>query len=196
MPNKCIQMNLFQGTARAPITLQSLMHLLRWKKGSVAISISCLGKGNTARLSNLLKVTQKVCSRTEEWSQKCQVSAQPGDHHPTYDQCVALGEALAPHTCYHGLAAALMPTAEDATSRTACSNESAETAVRAEAVPGDLLTWWLYLQLCWLNLNPTQMLRAQRCRTRSSSIRVSVCNELQGSLFFVPWSLSRWRFVT
>lgn len=109
--------SLPEATARAPITLQSLMHLLHWKEGSVAISISCLGKGNTARLSNLLKVTQKFCSRTEEWSQKRQVSVQPGDHHPTYEQCVALGEALALHTCYHGLAAALMPTAEDATSR-------------------------------------------------------------------------------
>lgn len=53
-------MNLFhRGTARAPITLQSLMHLLHWKEVSAAISISCLGNGNTARLSNLLKVTQK-----------------------------------------------------------------------------------------------------------------------------------------
>lgn len=100
MPNKCIQMNLLhRGTSRAPITLQSLMHLLCWKEGSAAISISRLGNGNTGRLSILLKVTQKVCSRAEECSQNCQVSAQRGDHNSTCEQRVTLGEAFTPWAC-------------------------------------------------------------------------------------------------
>lgn len=100
MHNKCIQMNLLhRRTSRAPITLQSLMHLLCWKEGSAAISISRLGNGNTGRLSILLKVTQKVCSRTEECSQNCQVSAQRGDHNSSCEQRVTLGEAFTPWAC-------------------------------------------------------------------------------------------------
>lgn len=88
MPNKCIQMNLFhRGTSRAPITSQSLMHLLCWKEGSAAISVFRLGNGNAGRLSVFLKVTQNICSRTGEF----QVSAYPGDHHshlPVSRRCI------------------------------------------------------------------------------------------------------------
>lgn len=103
MHNKCIHMNLFhRGASRAPITSQSLMHLLCWKEGSAAISVFCLGNGNTGRLSIFLKVTQNTCSRTGEF----QVSAR-SSLPPTCEQQVHLGQTFAPQVfppaCNFGL---------------------------------------------------------------------------------------------